>query len=360
MRDVEEQLRAYGDAVERAPAAGGPSLRAGRARGVLRGALVAAFVLALIVVGVLVQRSDGSDRGRASTATTRAPGAPVTAELGLDRAVVHRGEDVLGTVTFVNRTDHVVEAPGTCLPRWAVEIGRTRADAVRNRVETTDCSPRGRGMRFPPGTTRHRFVVATSPHVCSMATGCVPFPPQRTRVWLLADAPGVGRSRPVALRIVGPPAPPFCRGADLVAAPPAPVTSDAAGGGRYRVVLHRSGRPCVLVGAPFVTPTRNEGEADHPVARPEVIRLRRRASASFTVTLVPPTAVTADVDIDLLVPPSVCFTAPLSITLPNGGGTVPLSSPFAPAAGAQPGCATAVAERPSNFVPGPRGGGRAR
>jgi hypothetical protein len=359
MRDVEEQLRAYGDAVE-AATAGGSSGRAGRVRGVLRGALVAAVVLAMLVVGVLVQRRDGSDRGRASTATTRAPGAPVTAELHLDRTVVHRGEDVLGTVTFANRTDHVVEAPGTCLPRWAVEIGRTRTDAVRNRVETTDCGPRGRGMRFPPGTTRHRFVVATSPHVCSMATGCVPFRPQRTKVWLLADAPGVGRSRPVPLRILGPSRPPFCRGADLVAALPTPVTSDAAGGGRYRVVVRSSGRPCVLLGAPFVTPTRNEGEADHPVARPEVIRLRRGASASFTVTLVPPTAVTANVDIDLLVPTFVCFTAPLSITLPNGGGTVPLPSPFAPAPGAPPGCATAVAERPSNFVPGSPGDGRAR
>ena len=349
MRDVEEQLRAYGDAVEGAPA-GGPSLRAGRARGVLRGALVAAVVLALFVVGVLVLRTDGSDRGRASTATTAAPGAPVTAALRLDRAVVHRGEDVLGAVTFVNRTDHVVEAPGVCLPRWAVEIGRTRADAVRNRVETSDCSPRGRGMRFPPGTTRHRFVVATTPHVCSAATGCVPFRPQRTRVWLLADAPGVGSARPVPLRIVGPPAPPFCRGADLEAAPPTPLTSEAAGGGRYRVVVHTPVRSCVLVGAPFVTPTRNEGETDHPVARPEVIRLRRGTSASFTVTLVPPTALV----------PSVCFTAPLSMTLPNGGGTVPLSSPFPPAPGAQPGCATAVAEQPSNFVPGPRGGGRVR
>src|SRR3954454_22900240 len=137
MRDVEDQLRAYGDAVEGA-ITGAPSVRAGRVGGVFRGALVGAVVLGLVVVGTIAVRDDGSGGEHASTATTRPATAPVTARLRLDRTVVHRGEDVLATVVFDNRTARVVEAPGVCVPRWAVEIGRTRADAVRGRYEYTD------------------------------------------------------------------------------------------------------------------------------------------------------------------------------------------------------------------------------
>src|SRR5205085_2820815 len=149
MRDVEDQLRAYGDAVEGA-ITGAPSVRAGRVGGVFRGALVGAVVLGLVDVGTIAVRDDGSGGEHASTATPR------------------------------------------------------------------------------------RVVGSTSPHVCSMATGCVPYRPQRTRVWLLADTPGVQRASPVALRILGPSRPPFCRGADVVPSTPRLVYSDAAAGGRYR------------------------------------------------------------------------------------------------------------------------------
>jgi hypothetical protein len=296
---------------------------------------VAAVIAAVIAGFVVVTRPDDG-RGDARVATRPQHGRddrgePVTATLRLDSSVVHRGQDVLGTVTFRNRSDRTIDVRDGygCPKRWAVVAGAQHPDGP---PEFLDCTGRGRALTFPPGTTTRRVQIPTSA-ACVEGQPCGPSAREgRTKIWLLADAPEVRVPAPVELRVVGPPTPRFCRASDLVITNPTPTGAR----NRYRLVVRNPARTCELLGAAIVTPVVDQVGPDLPARRPAPIRLRRGDAATFAVTLARP---------------GICQLGALAVQLPNGGGTLPIPGPlpFGPAPGA--GCSSAVASGPSNFAP---------
>jgi hypothetical protein len=303
---------------------------------VFRGTLLAAAVVVVVaVVAVVAARTD--DGSRAARVATRPTGAhhprePVIASLRLDASVVHRGQDVLATVVFRNRSDRTIDVRDAqgCPKRWAVVAGEHRPEAA---PEFADCSGRGRALTFPPGTTTRRTRIPTSA-VCTAGRPCGPTARVgRANVWLLADAPEIRVPGPARLRVIGIPSPPFCRASDLVITSPGPTRT----AGRYRLVVRNPTRTCELLGAPIVSPPAGPLGSMLPDRRPPAIRLRRGRAASFTVTLTRATG-------------PGCSLGGLTVQLPNGGGTMPVPGPLP--FGAPPGgCTSIVAARPSNFAP---------
>ena len=346
MRDVEEQLRIYGDSILDGEDVATVSAAPRRRSLVFASAaivVIAALAGALLVVGE-DQRDQSAVRTVPRSPETKHRGPKVTAELHLDKNVVHRGEDVTGTVVFENRTGRkfVAGYPNSqCLPRWVAWIGRTRKLGIP--AQTTDCpnESSARVMVLQPGTTRVPLVLPSTYVSCGEPesprcprdgqkppTSAPLLPKQHTKVWLSAGGINVGR--PQALQITGPPRVPFCHAADVAVTDsgPADGSSDARQVHRF-LVRTVSRRPCQLEGAPQVwvlivggapiDPTTQTGvfpPALPPPSGPGAsVVLRRSASAAFLVQIRRASNAVAR-----------CKPLRIRVVLPNQGGRVDLSS----------------------------------
>lgn len=347
MRDVEDQLRIYGDSIldgdDVATVSAPPRRRS------LVFASAAIVVIAALAGALLVA---GDDQREHSAVHTVSPspetkhGPKVTAELHLDKNVVHRGGDVTGNITFRNRTgaQFVARVRGTdCLPRWAVSIGRTRR--LARVAETPDCpretSPRT--MVLAPGVTTIPFTVPTvymscggrealrCPREGEKAPDRPPLlPPQHTKVWLSAGSLPVGPARP--LRIVGPPRVPFCTSRDVTASDTGQLAKQSgvvnAESIRGLFVLPTGPRSCQLDGVPEIALVTSTGARVVMPTAPEAAKARALRPRRFVIARngrIGGAAIWVRVDRD---PNSIarCKALRIQVVLPDQGGTVNVRS----------------------------------
>ncbi len=349
MRDVEDQLRIYGDAIE-TEQANGPHARTvvdvatHRPR---RGLLVASalvIVVALLAGGaslVTRDRSHGTSAVRTSGTRQRSTSGKITASLRLDKTTVHQGEDILGTVTFNNRTGHVVaytSGSNACLGRWQVALGKDSPDRA---AEYPDCDTAGtnrRALKFQPGRHRLRILLPTTFNSCGERgepkCGGAPLqapllPSQRTNVWLVTPKSVVQAMRAHPLKIISPPTPRFCVAKNLAVGDGGPIpttTLRPPGIAVHRLVVMNVGRRgCQLDGDPATWVTTSSGNTETPLAEPSDssrrrIILRPKAQASFLADIV-----LNHVFAVPLVGPINCGALQIHVRLPDHGGTIELA-----------------------------------
>ena len=355
MRDVEDQLRIYGDAIEqdqtKRPDA--TTVVEVATHGPRRGLLVACglIIVAALLAGGAALVTRGRYHATSAVHTTdtrpRATNHKVTASLRLDQTTVHQGEDITGTVTFDNRANHVVAfttGSNACLGRWQVALGKDNPDRA---AEYLDCDTAGtnpRALRFGPGRHRIRMLLPTTfnscgergePKCAGAPLQAPLLPAQRTNVWLVTPRGIVQGARAHPLRILGPPGPRFCAVTDLGLIDGGPIlttTPRPSGVTVHRLVVANTGRrTCQLDGAPATwvsTPTNNVepplNDARDP--RPERVILRPNAQASLLV----------EVDQSGWIPLSVeaqrCRTETrIHLRLPDHGGSIDLAAESVPA-----------------------------
>ena len=356
MRDVEDQLRIYGDAVESEQAKGpyATTVVDVVARRPRHGLLVAGALVAVVALaaGVTFAATRGRSHTTSAVRTTgtrpRSTSGKITASLRLDKATVHQGEDIVGTVTFDNRTGHVVaftSGSNACLGRWQVALGKDDPDRA---AEYSDCDTAGtnrRALKFGPGRHRIRILLPTTFNSCGERgeprCGAAPLqapllPPQRTQVWLVAPKGIVRPVHPQPLRILGPPKIPFCSATNLAVADGGPIlttTTRPAGVTVHRLVVRNTGRrTCQLDGAPATwvsTPAVNVEPPliDARTPRPERVILRLSSQASFLADV----AETAAFATPLAMRDACLTSTRIHLRLPDQGGSLDLAAESVPA-----------------------------
>ena len=349
MRDVEDQLRIYGVAVEQAQATGPfattvVDVVAPRPR---RGVLVAGAVIivaALFAGGAALftrDRSHGMSAVRTTGTRPVGTGREVTGSFHLDKTTVHQGEDITGTVTFDNRTGHVVtfaSRPNPCIGRWQIALGKNNPDRA---AEYLDCDTAGtnpRALKFGPGRHRIRILLPTTFNSCGERSepkcGGAPLqspllPSQRTNVWLVTPKSVVQAMRAHPLKIIGPPTPRFCVAKNLAVGDGGPILTTSLrppGIAVHRLVVMNVGRRgCQLDGDPATWVTTSSGNTEPPLAEPSDssrrrIILRPKAQASFLADIV-----LNHVFVVPLVGPITCGALQIHVRLSDHGGTIELA-----------------------------------
>ena len=332
MRDVEDQLRAYGDSIldgdDVATVSAAPRRRS------LVFASAAIVVIAALAGALLVAGDDQHEHSAVRTVPSspelKRGGPKVTAELHLDKHVVHRGEDVTGTVVFENRTSRGIvlrRAPDGCGARVYVVQSRQPLDGPSMCLDAPDAPQRI--LAVGPSRSAYRFTVPTVDveTLCPRVVTCS-IAPRTTEVALVA--PEIRKSSDQSLRIIGAPRVPFCHAADV-----AVTDSGPADGGSDPRQVHRflvrnvSRRPCQLAGAPEVWILHVDGAQVDPTTQTDVfppalpppsgpgasVVLRRGASAAFLVQIRHPSNRSVR-----------CKPLRIRVGLPDQGGRVDLRS----------------------------------
>lgn len=165
-----------------------------------------ALAIAIAAVAVIATRPANDNVGsviatQAPTTTTLDPSIWVTTELRVDQSSIAQGQQVTGTVVFVNRTDRLVQLTDDngCLDRWAIAVGA--GSAQPEQAFTTECVVvTGNGvstrlgpmyLELPVGRTVRTFSAPATYQSCAAFLKCgqqstlPPLPAGPAKVWFL-------------------------------------------------------------------------------------------------------------------------------------------------------------------------------
>ena len=303
--------------------------------------IVAALFAGGAALLVARDRSNGTSAVRTTGPRPVGTSNAVTASLRLDQTTVHQGEDITGTVTFDNRTSHVVwfrSRRSACVGRWRVALGVDRPDPA---AETAVCDLAGanpRALKFGPGRHRIRILLPTTFNSCGERgepkCGGAPLqapllPSQRTNVWLVTPKSVVEAKRAHPVKIIGPPTPQFCAAKSLAVGDGGPILTTSLrppGIAVHRLVVMNVGRRgCQLDGDPATWVTTSSGSIEPTLTEPSGssrrrVILRPKAEASFLADIV-----LNHVFAVPLVGPINCGALQIHVRLPDHGGTIELA-----------------------------------